>query len=219
MKGIVRVAVAAGAFVIATSTVSGQPVPDKNLEAILKDTRIWGKDFAEVLAAMPAFREAGEKQIVVYQRRVQTSREFATRAEAMKVDTQAREASKKTGWRPLPSFRDLLRPVMSRSIVTTKAAAVDTPDREGVHLAWAQTKQLLAAGLTRAVLTEAQGQPQRVTRRIIPTDDERRPVVLTELHYAGGAVIFAQPDYAPRPGVIDRVVLDTTRTTDTVFTK
>jgi hypothetical protein len=219
VKVIVRAVVVAGAVALATSTVGGQPVPDKSLEALLKDSRIWGRDFAEVLAAMPAFSEAGEKQIVVYQRRVETSREFRNRAEAMKVDTQARAASRKTGWTPLPSFRDLLGPVMSRSIVTAKAAPVDTPDREGVHLAWIEPKQLLAPNLTRASLTEAHGQPQRVTRRIIPTDDERRPVVLTELHYAGGAIVFAQPDYAPRPGVIDRVVLDTARTTETVFAK
>lgn len=219
MQLMFRVGLVAGVLALNVAPVIGQPDPEKRLEALLKDSRIFGKNFAEVLAAMPAFTDAGEKQIVVYQARVEGTRAFSNRAEAMKAETETRAAVKKQRWTLRPQYKELLGPLMSRPIVIAKGAPVETPDRESLRLAWVEPKQLLAPNLTRTTLTETQGQPERISRRIIPTDDERRPVVLTELHYAGGAVVFAQPDYAPRPGVIDRVAFDTARVTQAVFTK
>jgi hypothetical protein len=219
MQRPVRLAVIVGAAVLGLARLSAQPVPDQRLEGLLKDSRIWGTHFGEVLAAMPTWNDAGEQQVVVYRSRVEGAREFSSVAAARQMETQTRAAFKKAQqWKLRPSFVDLLAPLMGRPVVTRNAAQVKTPDGE-VRLAWGGTRQLLAADLTKAKLTDAQGQPERITRRVVPTDDERRPVVLTELHYANGTVVFSQPDYAPRPGFIDRAVLNTGRITQVVFTK
>jgi len=206
-----------GAVGLGVVGLGAQPVPDKRLETLLKDTRIWGKHFAEVLAAMPAWTEAGERQIVVYRARVEGAREFTSSAEARKAATETRAAIKLKRWVPAAAFADLLRPVIGRPLVQGKAAAVSAPDGESVRLAWTNQRELLAANLTRATLTEALGKPERVTRRLEQTDDERRAVVLTEWHYANGTAVFAQPDYAPRPGFIDRAALKVAPVLETVF--
>jgi hypothetical protein len=219
VKRLLMFVVVSACAMISLANLSAQPVPDPRLEALLKDTSIWGPNFGEVLAAMPTWTEAGEKQVIVYRARVEGSQEFQTSAAALQMETQTRAAFKKARWTPRPAFRQLLAPLMARPVVIGKAAPVKTPDGESVRLAWGETRQLLAADLTKARLTATQGEPERITRRVIPTDDERRPVVLTELHYANGAVVFAQPDYAPRPGFIDRVALNTGRVTEAVFSK
>ncbi len=208
-----------GAAALGLSAASGQPPPDKRLEDLLKDSRIWGTNFAEVLASMPAWKDSGEQRIVVYRNRVEGTREFNTNAEARNMESQTRVASLKARPTPAPAFKVLLGPVMARPITNQRASSVSSPGGESVRLAWVQPRQLLAPDLTKAKLAQAQGEPERVTRRLIKTNDERRPVVLTELHYANGSVVFAQPDYAPRPGFIDRVSLNTARITETVFAK
>jgi hypothetical protein len=205
-----------GALGLGVMRLGAQDVPDKKLESILKDTRIWGKHFAEVLAAMPAWSETGEEKIVVFQQRVEGSREFRSATEARKADTETRAARKKR-WVPTPAFADLLNPVMNRPLVRTPASPKATRDGESVHLAWANQRELLAPNLTKAQLIEALGQPESVVRRLQPTEDERRPVALTEFRYANTTAVFAQPDYAPKPGIIDRAVLKCTPVVNTVF--
>jgi hypothetical protein len=60
-----------------------------------------------------------------------------------------------------------------------------------------------------ARLQERLGAPDTVTQRLIQTDRDNRPAVLTLRSYAGGGVVFIETDWAPRPGIVDRVVLDT----------
>lgn len=57
------------------------------------------------------------------------------------------------------------------------------------------------------------GPPESVTTMLIQNDTDRRPVVLTLSAYANGAILFAESDWAPVPGVVDRVLLDVRKIT------
>ena len=70
----------------------------------------------------------------------------------------------------------------------------------------------MQTGVSRPVL-ERLGRPERVTTELLDDGTERRPIILTIYHYAGGVIAFAESDVAPRPGFINRVFLDVSAVT------
>jgi hypothetical protein len=63
------------------------------------------------------------------------------------------------------------------------------------------------------------GKPETITTLVIQSKRDMRPAILTLNSYAGGAIIFAESDLAPRPGLVDRVILDVPVMASMLFTE
>jgi hypothetical protein len=192
-----------------------QTRPD--LATILRNQTVWGKDFGSVLANLQGWTEINEQKIAIFPSRVEGTKPLAS-TEARNLAQQFTKAFSEQKPEPDPRFRDMLRNfLLVRPAIT--ANAVKTPDGESNHVAWTHPRptQLLAPGLMVATIKEQFGEPERSTRELIQTQDERRPIVLKKYHYANDAAIFAEADFSPRPGSIDRAILNVTKVKDTVF--
>ena len=77
--------------------------------------------------------------------------------------------------------------------------------------------QFLPERLTTKQVEEVAGRPEKVATEVIQTEGERRPVTLTLRSYAGGAIVYAESDWAPTPGLVDRVILNVSTVTATAF--
>jgi len=199
----------------AAVTLGAQTRPD--LATILTNKTVWGKDFGSVLANLQGWTEIGEQKIAVFPSRV----EGTNRLPATEAQRKAQQSTRSFGAQkiePDPRFRDMLRNFLqARPPITAKT--VKAPDGESNYVAWSQTRptQLLAPGLMATTVREQFGAPDRSTRELIQTQDERRPIVLKKYHYANDSAIFAEQDFSPKPGSIDRVLLNVNTVKDTVF--
>lgn len=180
-----------------------------SLQRILTDSTLWGKDFPAVLANLPGWRGIGEYTIAVFPDRVLGGTAYPTRDDAQPMIARLREALGRPKGTPRPDFAALLDvPLKTPPPFETTAALLG--EDHSARIAWTgPTLRLLAESLTVARLQERLGAPDTVTQRLIQTDRDNRPAVLTLRSYAGGAVVFVETDWAPRPGIVDRVVLDT----------
>ena len=114
-----------------------------------------------------------------------------------------------------PSFSTLLRG-LAGAPPPLKSDVIQSSDDGSFRIALIGT-EFLRRGLTVNQVEAAIGQPETVTTQLIQSEGERRPVILTLHSYAGGAVVFAESDLAPKPGVIDRVILNLPAVSAVVF--
>ena len=61
------------------------------------------------------------------------------------------------------------------------------------------------------------GKEERVTTELLDDGTERRPVGLTLHFYAGGAIAFVESDHSVKIGSVDRVLLDASKISATLF--
>jgi hypothetical protein len=185
--------------------------------AILADSTLWGRDFPSLLAYMRAWQDAGERIVLVFADTAMGGARRLTPTEAARAVDVFRSALQ----RPPLAVRTLALPRVTeagRHSPPFQPAVVTLFDDGSLRLgAVGQGLQLLARPLTVDHLRRRLGSPEAVRRELIQSDREGRPTVLTLYVYAGGAVIFAESDLAPRPGAIDRAFLDTDVITAAVF--
>ena len=77
--------------------------------------------------------------------------------------------------------------------------------------------QFLKPGLTISDVEARLGKAERVTTEVLDDGTERRPVILTLHHYAGGAIIFVESDMNPNIHSVDRVFLDVSKISAAFF--
>jgi hypothetical protein len=190
---------------------------DALIRRILSDTKLWGKDFPLVLASLPSFNRAGEKEITVLPNRIVGERRFKS------LDEAGREAEDVSKYLSLgqnkfrPEFEELFQRGFRERIAALKPQPLNFLDDDTKRVAiLSRESQFLAPGLTIATVRQILGEPEKITREVLD-NGERRPIILKIHHYAGGAIAFAESNWTTRPGDIDRAFLNVPAVTAAVF--
>lgn len=184
------------------------------IEDILTDQSLWGKDFPSVLVSLPAFTRAGEQQVAVFPDKI-LGRTKYTKRTAPPVARLARELKATSNRSPLsPKVRTLL----SQGVISLTPQVLQLPDDKTFRLAAVgPSAEFLAPGLSIADVESRLGKEERVTTEVLDDGTERRPVILTLHHYAGGAIIFVESDVNPHIGSVDRVFLNAPQISTALF--
>lgn len=192
---------------------SHSTVPQRRgLEDILTDQSLWGDRFPSVLAALPAFAGGGESQIWVFSDRVVGGNKFRDRDQA---DRQVRNVSEAMKNVRNPRS-DKLRTMIARGVSTLKPTAILFRE-DRTHRVAAEGGPFLRPGLTMADVRRRLGNEERTTTELLDDGTERRPVGLTLHFYAGGAIAFVESDHSVKIGSVDRVLLDASKISATLF--
>jgi len=207
-KVLVGIAGAACALFACVSPAAPQGQAKASLERILTDGALWGKDFPAVLAYFRGWEQVGETAVAVFPDRVVGVTPYDAAKPAKPRAEDLADATKQAAPTPNPA----LRPMLERYQQTAppfRVSVIPFPEDGSERLAWtAPGLELLPPGLSLETVQERLGPPDEVTRQVVQSEKDRRPIVLTGYSYAGGAVVFMESDVAPRPGSVDRVVLD-----------
>jgi hypothetical protein len=185
-----------------------RPVP---LQRILTDGSLWDRDFAALLANLPSWRAVGESSVVVFRDRALGGTPYTDRDRAQLLVARMRDALSQAKGTPNPQFAALLDAAL-KAAPNFETTVVTLGEDGSTRVAWtgapARGLRFLADTLSVARVQERLGPPETVTTYLVPSDRDHRPAVLTLRAYAGGAVVFAESNWAPRPGFVDRVILD-----------
>ncbi len=195
------------------------PMQETSMTRVLADRTVWGKDFPTALAFVESWGRAGERRLYVFPDRVVGATQHRTSDDAKRAATKLSEAMRTARRRARPGFEELLRGAPTQSPAALRVEVVRLePDDEYFHVAWVSPSlEFLPKQLTVAAVRDRLGPPEKVVLETIQNETERRPVVLTLYVYAGGAVSFAESDWAPVPGYVDRGVLDVSAVTAALF--
>ncbi|MFN2576184.1 MAG: hypothetical protein ABR607_00675 [Pyrinomonadaceae bacterium] len=188
-------------------------VQQRALEDILTDPALWGKGFPSALATLPAFARAGEKQVIIFHDRMLGGTKFRDREEA---DQQARRLSDALKSMNASPRSAKLKAYLGQRDVRLRPEVVLLADDRSYRVA-AMGQELLPARLMISDVRKRLGKEERITTELLDDGTERRPVILTLHHYAGGAIIFAESDWSPIVGSVDRVFLDASRISTSLF--
>ncbi|NIQ04496.1 MAG: hypothetical protein GWO20_01825 [Candidatus Korarchaeota archaeon] len=203
-------------FACVTKVIQQQP--PSPLAKILKDQTLWGKDYPAALAYLESWSKIGERTVEVFPEGVLGTTPYNSPEKVQQAAKQLAQAMKEPQPQPNDEFEDLLReprknpPPFQAEVISFLA------DVDSMRVVWTGTPlQLLAPNLSLATVEERLGQPEKVTQEVVPSVGELRPIVLTLYGYAGSKVAFAESDWAPRPGFVDRVIFDLPAVTTVVF--
>jgi hypothetical protein len=205
MRSPIAAVIVSVVFGLGSLTSAQQP----NVERILLDTTLWGADFPALLPALQALRDTGETHAYIFTDRAAgagalPSAEAATaRVEKLRtLIVQPRALD--------PKFAALQKQAAARGPLRVETARLTEDD--GVHVVVARPggAQLLPAGLTIQAVRSRLGEPERVVEQVIQGRADQLPVILKLHVYAGGAIAFAESNWA-EPGIVERVVADLTR--------
>lgn len=190
--------------------------PSGRIETIVTNPALWGNNFPTVLQSLSAFSRAGERQIAVFANRIvgHAKQENLDQAQPNvgRLSEHIRANEKLT-----PNSARI-RQFMARPQVSLKAEAFHNPEDRSIRIsAVAAQAQFLKPGLTIAQVRKSLGREEKVTTEVLDDGTERRPVILTLHVYAGGVVVFAESDLNPRPGSVDRVLLDAPAVSSALF--
>lgn len=194
-----------------------EPVrPPSPAVAVLKAGQLWGKDFPALLAYARAWNRAGEAAFVVFPDRAVGATPYRSANDAKPA---YQGFSRTLEERPAPATADFTDSVARVRAPPFQPSVIRLPEDGSNRLAvTGKGLEFLAPGLTIRKVHETLGPPESVKRQAVqePDGGERRPVILTLHRYAGGAVIFAESEWAP-PGTVDRAVLDVRSVNEAVF--
>jgi hypothetical protein len=187
------------------------------LEKILSDPVLWGKDLPLAVVYLGSWKRIGEHTVLVFPDKVVSSTPFKTRKEAQRAGERLTQALRESRPALKPEFANLLRG-FPEARPPFKTEAIFFPDDDSVRVALSgPALQFLKPALKLEEVRSRLGPPEKVSRHLVQNETERRPVVLTLYTYASGAVIFVESDVAPRPGFVNRVILDVSAVTSAVF--
>jgi hypothetical protein len=197
-------------------TAAGQGDEKATLVKIFTTRALWGKDSPAALAFLPAWRRIGERTIAIFPDRIVGATPFKTAEEAQQARATVDRAF--TERPPIaPEFEELLAR-FTREPAPFQAAVIRFLEDDSFRIALtAPNLQFLPESLTVRQVEELIGQPETVTTQVIQSERDRRPLVLTLHSYAKGAIVYAESDWAPRPGFVDRVILNVPAVTAVVF--
>jgi hypothetical protein len=188
--------------------VVGQDDQSSTVTRILTIRALWGQDFPAALSSLPYWSRVGERTVVVFHDRIIGATPFRTAEAAQPARITLSEQLSQSAPSPAPAFIDLLSGVTGRPSPFRSDVVRGSDDGSYRVAIVGPSPQFLPPGLTVEMVESLIGPAQAVTSQVIQTEGERRPVILTLHSYAGGAVIFAESDFAPKPGLIDRSILN-----------
>jgi hypothetical protein len=210
-----------GAVVLLSVAAAFGDPPEEKANAIAKifsEPGLWGKDYRAALASLPAWNRLGEKKVAVFAERVVGASPQKTREEAQTQAEKFTETVKALRPKPAPKFEALFKARGSELGQLKMEVIPSFSDDDLAHLATTgPALQFLPPRLALATVKERLGPPEKVSTEVIQGQGERRPVILTLYTYAGGAVVFAESDMVPKPGSVDRVILDVPAITAALF--
>jgi hypothetical protein len=189
---------------------------EKSLEDILTDQSLWGKDFPSVLRSLPAFGRAGEEQVAVFQDRIVGRTKRTSRRQT--EPSVARLARQLSATQNLKARSPRLESYITKGPTGLKAEIFQLSDDRTFRISAVEpSAQFLASGLTIADVQRLLGKEERVTTEVLDDGTDRRPIILTLHHYAGGAIVFVESDVNPNIGSVDRVFLGVSRISASLF--
>lgn len=198
-----------------------QPVTTQRMDVaqVLAKAGIWGKDFPSLLAFLESWNRVNEEKIYVFADRVVGATQYRKREDAQSAAARLADAMKSTRSRPKRQVADLLRGVPAGAQDQLRIEVIRfLPDDDLFHVAWSNPSlQFIKPGVDVAMVISRLGPPEKTTQVLIQNETERRPVVLTLNSYAGGAIVFAESDWSPLPGTVDRVILDVKAVTAALY--
>jgi hypothetical protein len=187
-----------------------RPSPEA-LSKVLNDPALWGPDFPAALAQLPSWLRAGETTVAVFPDKVAGETRFPKPEDATRAAEQLRQAAAAAA-KPRSGLPGGLSQTLTGAREPLSKFRVEAPaflEDGSFRVTWsAPSAQLLKPGLTVATVRERLGAPAATRLLVLHAKGDERPVILTLSVYLGGAVIFAEADVAPRPGFVDRVLLD-----------
>lgn len=160
------------------------PEEKSALLQILQQKELWNKSFSEVLGSLPAWESIDQHAVHVF-------------------------PNATVGALPYTSMEDAKRAAQQLQECALKAqVAAYFPDDDSLRVNIPATAPNFPENLPMTKVHELLGNPTRIERQVIRSIGERRPLVLTIHYYAGESIAFAESDWSPTPGIVDRVILD-----------
>jgi hypothetical protein len=176
---------------------------------ILNTRGLWGKDFPTALLSLPAWERVGERSIAIFPDRIVGTTPFRTRDAAQPTRTTFDQAVSQPPPSPNSPFADLFKGVPTGPLpVQSDVIQIFDDDSFRIAMVGKGGAQFLAPGLTIVQVESLIGPAQVVTTQVIQSERDRRPVILTLHSYGDGAIAFAESDWQPVPGIVDRVLLN-----------
>lgn len=210
-------ALAVSGFALSMDERPPQPA-SASLEKVLSDDTIWGKDFDALVSILASANAAGEETLFVFPDKVVVGRKSASLAEARSMAQRLTAATQRPLPKLKPKFQAGTRRSGDRAIAAFPPEAVAFPEDDSFRAVWSRPgTEFLKRDIPIQRIEERFGPPESVTTMVVQNEYERRPVILTLHSYAGGAIIFAESDWAPVPGMVDRVLLDVRKATRVLF--
>ena len=207
------------AYVAPGSVATTSPSPSNSIIDILSDKSLWGKDALFLFSHLSSWSRSGDTSMHVYPQGAMGVTKYGSDGDARKA---ARGIAALLGG-PQPAIdarvAAALRPIAGAA---SPAAGLNILPRfkedDAIRIRWgAEDLQLLAPDLTIRQVTTRLGAPERIIRKAIMNETERRPVGLTIYSYAGGAIQFAESSLARNRGIVDRDILNLPAVTANLF--
>jgi hypothetical protein len=199
--------------------------PKVTVEKILKTEGLWGKDFPKALATLPDWRESDVDRVAILEKHVVSATPAET-AEKHTVRVNRLNAEmRKNRPRPSQKYAAMIKTAAPAGQPALRLEAIPSfkDDQKPRVALTTDQPQFLAPGLDVGTVEQQLGKPEKIDTHTIPTEGERRPVVLRQYHYADGSVIFATSDLTPTPKgqrskkPIDRAILSVPKVMSEVF--
>jgi hypothetical protein len=179
-----------------------------SIAALLKDEKIWGKDFPHALSGMPKWKQAGINSMLLFPDRIVSGRSFKDEAEAKKMldtldATTIRKRSVRKEYAQIKGI-DPGETYLKRSVIKSFA------DDRSTRIEWStESANFFARDLTMTAVRARHGEPQRVWAQAISRGGGfDRPLGLTSHFYANATIAFVKSDRDPEPDHIDRIVIN-----------
>lgn len=194
--------------------MQGQSNPE--LLKILTDSTLWGKDYPAILSSLKGWQEIEEHTIVIFPKVFVGMKTYQDRYESEQKVLQFESAITRRA-KPKKEFKTLIRKAKP-GFQQINLVPFTIPADSTIQLQYAGTSlQFLATDLTMELVQKRLGKPESITHEITESDRGHRPLKLTKHHYADGAVIFIETNWDPLPGMINRVQLNVTTISSSVF--
>jgi hypothetical protein len=201
--------------VVCTSAGYCQEHSKVTLEKVLSNPNIWGKDFKTALADVSVLQAIGEGEVAIFPDKVQSTSPKNDTAELQNLVVEFRTALSTVPKETRDGVRDVMNCDKSSSSARCQTGfllgsqTVKEVHEHGETQVAAASKQLqfLAPDANVSLIKKELGPPEAVTQKVVQTEYERRPEVLTEYHYASGQITFVTSSMGSN-GRVDRVYVD-----------
>lgn len=190
----------------------GTPKPaaaqESSLGKILTDERLWGADAFAAFALLDQWRRVGAPSIIVLPDRIVSGAPSATAAEAEETAAAMAPAKKRVRSDLQGVFAQQYSDAIETERPKLRAEAATFLEDNSNRVVWtAADGEFLQKGLTIQTVVDAYGKPEMVTSETIHFEGDRRPESVTKYGFAEGAIQFIESNFAPTPGLVDRVVI------------
>jgi hypothetical protein len=180
-----------------------QTTNEANLQKILSNPNVWGKDFSTALADVLVLQKVGEHQLKVEPNSIVGSKPLSPDNPGKAIADLQRALSTVSQYSEHVNMLLGCPEGAAKGPCTAKVNSggqtVKTTRESGqpTFVSSAPRKQFLSPTATVETLRNEFGPPERVSQEVIQTEYERQPVIVTKYHYAGDAVVFATTNMKP----------------------